>query len=143
MKIILFFSLKDGANENDITFASEGEWGEAVSNISSPSHASLINVTEAPALEPIETIENLVANEKDDPHVILSNIRKKILNRVILGHLNINHLSGKFEDLRYVIKDNMDVLILTETKIDDSYPTSRFLFDGFSPSFRLDRNPNG
>ena len=105
---------------------SEGEWDDAVSNVSASSHASLINVTEASALEPIETIENLVVNEKDDPHVILSNIRKKNLNKVILGHLNINHLSGKFEDLRYVIKDKMDVLVLTETKIDDSYPTSHF-----------------
>ena len=89
----------DGENENDITFPYEGEWG--VSNMSASSHAS--------ALEPIETIENLVVNEKDDLHDILSNVRKKNLNRVILGHLNINHLSGEFEDLRYVIKDKMDV----------------------------------
>ena len=84
-----------------------------------------------------------MVNEKDDPHVTLSNIRKDNLNRVILGQLNINHLSGKFEDLRYVIKDKMDVLVLTETKIDDSYPTSHFLIEGFSPLFRLDRNANG
>ena len=131
------------SNENDITLPSEGEWDDAVSNISASSHASLINVTEASALEHIETIENLVVNEKDDPHVILSNIRKKNLNKVILGHLNINHLSGKFEDLRYVIKDKMDVLVLTETKIDDSYPTSHYFIEGFSPPFRLDRNANG
>ena len=106
------------SNENDITLPSEGEWDDAVSNVSASSHASLVNVTEASALE---TIEKLVVNEKDDPHVILSNIRKKNLNKVILGHLNINHLSGKFEDLRYVIKDKMDVLVLTETKIEDSY----------------------
>ena len=113
---------------------------EAVSNVSASSHASLINVTEASALEPIETVENLVVNEKDDPHVILSNVRKKNLNRVILGHLNINHLSGKIEDLRWT---KMDVLVLTETKIDDLYPTSHFFIEGFSPPFRLDRNANG
>ena len=55
------------SNENDITLPSEGEWDDAVSIVSASSHASLINVTEASALEPIETIENLVVNEKDDP----------------------------------------------------------------------------
>ena len=33
--------------------------------------------------------------------------------------------------------------MITETKIDESYPTSPFIIDGFSTPFRLDRNING
>ena len=65
------------------------------------------------------------------------------MNRVIIGHININHLAGKFEDLRCLIKDKLDVLVITETKIDESYPTSQFIIEGFSTPFRLDRNING
>ena len=37
----------------------------------------------------------------------------------------------------------MDVLVLTETKLDDSFPNSQFLVDGFSEPFRIDRNRFG
>ena len=41
------------------------------------------------------------------------------------------------------IKGNIDVLLVSETKIDDSFPNGNFLIDGFSTSYRLDRNSNG
>ena len=33
--------------------------------------------------------------------------------------------------------------MITETKIDDSYPSPHFIIEGFSPPFRLDRKING
>ena len=41
------------------------------------------------------------------------------------------------------IKDNIDVLVVSETKIDDSFRNRNFLIDGFSMSYRLDRNSDG
>ena len=41
------------------------------------------------------------------------------------------------------IKCNIDVLLVSETKIDDSFPTRNFLIDGFSTPYILDRNSNG
>ena len=41
------------------------------------------------------------------------------------------------------IKGNVDVLLVSETKIDDSFPNRNFLIDGFSTPYGLDRNPNG
>ena len=41
------------------------------------------------------------------------------------------------------IKGNIDVLLVSETKIDDSFPNRNFLIDGFSTPDRLDRNSNG
>ena len=38
---------------------------------------------------------------------------------------------------------NIDILMITETKLDDSFPVSQFDIDGFNTPFRLDRNKNG
>ena len=37
----------------------------------------------------------------------------------------------------------IDILLITETKIDDSFPVSQFCIEGFSTPFRLDRNAHG
>ena len=37
----------------------------------------------------------------------------------------------------------IDILMITETKLDDSFSVSQFGIDGFSTPFRLDRNKNG
>ena len=42
-----------------------------------------------------------------------------------------------------LIKGNIDVLLITETKLDSSFPITQFLIEGFSPSYRLDRNSYG
>ena len=39
--------------------------------------------------------------------------------------------------------DDMDIFMVTETKLDDSFPASQFNIEGFSTPFRLDRNKNG
>lgn len=36
-----------------------------------------------------------------------------------------------------------DVLVLTETKLDNTFDTSHIPMEGFQKSFRLDRNRNG
>ena len=38
---------------------------------------------------------------------------------------------------------HIDILVITETKLEDSFPTSQFLMKGFGEEpFRLDRNRN-
>ena len=60
-----------------------------------------------------------------------------------MGHLNINSIVGKFDHLKVLIVNNIDILVLTETKIDSSFPNAQFRIDGFSAPFRLDRNKFG
>ena len=45
--------------------------------------------------------------------------------------------------LKDQIKDNIDILMISETKIDDAFPHSQFLIEGFSTTYRLDRDSNG
>ena len=37
----------------------------------------------------------------------------------------------------------IDIFMVTGTKLDDSFPVSQFIVEGFSNPFRLDRNKNG
>ena len=73
----------------------------------------------------------------------LQTIRKDNLNKLIFAHLNINSIRNKFDSLADIIKDNIDILMISETKVDDSFPDGQFFLDGFGTPFRLDRNRNG
>ena len=53
-----------------------------------------------------------------------------------------NSLSSKFDDLKVLICGMSDISIITETKLDDTYPISQFHIDGYSMPYRLDRNRN-
>ena len=37
----------------------------------------------------------------------------------------------------------IDILMICETKIDDSFPTEQFIIEGYSTIYRLDRNNRG
>ena len=73
----------------------------------------------------------------------LRDIRIKNIGRVIVATLNINSIAGKFEQLKFLVTNNIDVLILTETKIDNSFPERQFIIDGYSKPYRLDINSHG
>ena len=42
-----------------------------------------------------------------------------------------------------IVKNNVDILMISETKLDNSFPTAQFLLHGFSAPYRLDRNSKG
>ena len=69
----------------------------------------------------------------------LKSLRLKNVNKL----KKLNSLRNKFEFLISLIKDNIDVLMISETKLDKSFPTSQFMINGFSAPFRLDRNDKG
>ena len=73
----------------------------------------------------------------------LTAFRKKNLNKLIITHLNINSLKNKLEFLKEQIQDNTDILMISETKIDASFPIGQFLFISYSTPFRLDGNAHG
>ena len=52
----------------------------------------------------------------------------------------LSTIKNKFNQLKEIILKHMDILILTETKLDDSF---QFLVDGFSEPFRIDKNRSG
>ena len=59
-----------------------------------------------------------------DTPLLLKNLKLKNTNRLIAGQLNINSVVGKFGHLKVLLVNNIDILELTETKIDSSFPNA-------------------
>ena len=66
-----------------------------------------------------------------------TNTRLKNRNRPIIGQLNINSIRNKLNFLGSEISPCL--LLVSETKLDDSFPTAQFLMSGFCKQYRLDR----
>ena len=64
-------------------------------------------------------------------------------NKIIIGTLNINLLPNKFEQLKDIVMQHSDILVLIETKLNDTFPTVQFLVNGISEPYRLERNRKG
>ena len=58
--------------------------------------------------------------------------------QIIIGHLNINSIRNKFDIMKPMLMHDIDIFMVTETKLDDSFPVSQFNVEGFSMPFRLD-----
>ena len=55
-------------------------------------------------------------------------------------NLKINSLTNKFAQLKEIALKYIDILQITETKLDDTFPNVQFLVLEFSKLFRLDKN---
>ena len=66
-------------------------------------------------------------------------LTKKHPNRVIIGHINISSIRNKFDHLIAITKGNVDVLMISETKLGESFPSIQINIDGYN-IFRSDRN---
>ena len=64
-------------------------------------------------------------------------------NKLIIGNLNINSLRNKFDQLKEFIQENIDILVITETKLDASFPCNQFFIPGYCIPFRFDRSSFG
>ena len=51
-------------------------------------------------------------------------------------------MRNKLDLLADLIKGNVDVLAISETKLDDLSPAGQFKIPGYALPFRLDRNQN-
>ena len=78
-----------------------------------------------------------------DGNRVLKSLRCNNLNKLVFAHLNINSIRNKFEIPSEQVRGNVDVLMVSETKKDDSFPFGYFLIHGFSPPYRLDRDSKG
>ena len=79
--------------------------------------------------------------ERLEPSILLE--RKKNYSDLLLVHLNINSIQNKFEELKLLNKELKSQLIfLTETKIDSTYPDEQFALQGYN-IYRKDRKKGG
>ena len=62
------------------------------------------------------------------------------LSKLVFAHLYINSIRNKFELLSEQVRGNVNVLVVSEAKIDYIFPIGKFLIHGFSPPYRLDHD---
>ena len=67
----------------------------------------------------------------------------KSLKKLIIGQSNIRSLRNWFDLLTYQIENNKNLLMITETKLEENFPISQFFINSFSSPFRLDHDRNG
>ena len=57
----------------------------------------------------------------------VSDARLKYSSNFLIAHLNINSYQNKFDEMKEIIqKLRIQVMIISETKIDGSYPDAQF-----------------
>ena len=61
---------------------------------------------------------------KSDPLNTLKRIRISNVNRIIIGQLNINSIRNKFDDFKFFVTGNLDILVITISKLDRSFPAN-------------------
>ena len=61
-------------------------------------------------------------------------------NKLIVGHLNINSIRNTFEFLEDVINRNLDIILLSETKLYNLFPSAQFILKGHGAPYMFDRN---
>ena len=88
-----------------------------------------------------------INNSLDEPEKrnlkALTNIRLRNRNRPIIGQLNISSIRNRFDFLCSEISPSLDILLVSETKLDDSFPKEQFLMSNLCKPYRLDRCSNG
>ena len=64
--------------------------------------------------EDINPIETLRTIKNDNPH------------KIIIGHLNINSIRLNYEFLKELICKNIDIFLISETKLNETFPQDNF-----------------
>ena len=66
-------------------------------------------------------------------------LRLQNVNRELIG----NSIRNKFDQLKDTVLKYTGILILTETKLDETFLRSQFLMDAFSKPYKFHRNKHG
>ena len=72
---------------------------------------------------PIQYCPSNLTNNNSNLHQVSINNTAKI----IFDQININSIKNTFEQLTYILNNQIDILVISETKLDDTFPTSQFL----------------
>ena len=106
-----------------------------ISSECTSNNSKIRNMREPVSINTVTTNDYFKAKLKD--------IRITNLNRIVIAHININFIRNKFELIAEAVMGNVDILMVTETKIDESFPTSQFIIPGFTSPYRFDRTKDG
>ena len=64
------------------------------------------------------------------------------MHKIVVGQINIKYIRNKFGTLMAAVAGNIDILLITETKIGSKFPVNQFYLNGYNIPYRYDRNTN-
>ena len=120
-----------------------GHVSHPIHNISDTQNISINSLasSEGEGLTQSDILESSI--RVDDTNVILNEIKAKNADRLVIAHININFLAKKFEPLVSLVEDKIDIFLVSETKLDDTFPSNQFTINGYLEQIRQDRNRHG
>ena len=65
---------------------------------------------------------------KENINVTLKRLQHSHLSKVIFPCLSSNSIRNKFGDLYKMVDENIDILCIADTKLDESFPNNQFLY---------------
>ena len=95
-------------------------------------------------MEETDEIEmNVIVQENsEEVQKEIEKVRCTFRNNMIIGHLNVNSLNLKFKEVKdLIVRCKFEVMVLTETKLDDSYRDALFEIDNYD-MYRQDKRSN-
>ena len=78
----------------------------------------------------LSPLTNINEETNEDALSILNKRRKDNSDRLIFGNLNNDSINSKFDQMKFLLQGKVDTLVLSETKLDNSFPTNQFLIGG-------------
>ena len=71
--------------------------------------------------------------------MILKIFKNKNLHKIVVWQTNINPIRNKLDHLMAAVAGNIDILLITQTKIDSTFPAKQFYLNGCNVPYRNDR----
>lgn len=92
----------------------------------------------------LEECRSHVSNvtQANDCISVLKTLRSVNSNKLIFAHINTNFIRNVFELLSTQVKGNIDILMVSETRIDNNFPVGNFVIDGLGTPYGLGRDSN-
>ena len=53
------------------------------------------------------------------------------MENLLIGQFNINSTKNKVDMLSYMIQNKIDIIIMSESKLDDAFPTSQLVIENW------------
>ena len=82
------------------------------------------------------SVDSVITNAK----IGMRKMKIQFPDKLTIAHLKINSIRNKFDSLSFMVENNADISIISETKLDDSFTSGQFKIRGFSMPYRYDRN---
>ena len=73
----------------------------------------------------------------------LTRMKIQIPYKLTIARLNVNSIRNKFDSLSFMTENNVDIILIWETKLDNSFPSGQIKILGFSMSYLRNRDSMG